>query len=784
MFEPKYGRIIVKTNYTKNQDIDQFKVFTNGDEYNDYVTNNDVNGGIVEVISCNHKDFGKYQVKPYLDIDDKSSDGNFDYTIIDNIISDIKKIVGDVPVWVLERNKRKLPNGLYKRSFHLYVDKVRISHYYILPYFKELFDKYKCLDKEPYKSGQTFHSLNSKYKVNEGKVTPLVVRGLVFPNFGDTFATWIMEDFKDLDALVSDEIKNNQEAKHDVRCHDIKIKKDEVEDDNGDDIDIDALINHLSPERARCGNYDAWSSVAFALFGFGRKREISFRKISNWIHKFSSMCDSYNEASVDKWIDDNYKRQMERDGKQYGLTYLKLCLKEDDIDCYNELFGKQYDTILKIVNRMIIKIDDVKDCYIWLNDDIDEHSNYAYRLMTPDDLYHKYRDNKDFNYIQVNKEGKKEKRVELNIFHCKSAYWNDANKKKCRNIVFDPTMTTPINYYNSCDGFRGSKLNYCDDYKCIEPILSHIKVVLANKDEYTYNWLLKYFRAILKGRRTNVIVIARGSEGCGKNIIIDGIADNMIGKDYICRTSKPEKDFFGAFNAMLANKMLCIINEGSKGMRDCIDVIKDLVTQETLNIEKKFKDVVTYKNYANIFVLTNNGNILQISPNDRRSVWLQCSDDFINNEQYFNTLSACLTNDECIGTFYKYLMKEIEDEFNFQKTRPKTEIYRRMQHQNLSNVEKFLVYGIDEEEPLEFSKYNSEDRAIVSPANVYADYKRWCANHKYEAYNFDCFEAKLTDNTGIVKVKSNGNKRYKIQRGGFESFRAKLFNLEELPEDK
>ena len=114
------------------------------------------------------------------------------------------------------------------------------------------------------------------------------------------------------------------------------------------------------------------------------------------------------------------------------------------------------------------------------------------------------------------------------------------------------------------------------------------------------------------------------------------LAYGIIGKEYSIASSIPEKQFFGQFNSGLQNRVLAIINEGQNGMRDCIDRIKDFITEDTISIERKGKDPIILDNTTNFIGDTNNWNILNISPTDRRFVWLECSNEYVGNKEYFD----------------------------------------------------------------------------------------------------------------------------------------------------
>ena len=331
-------------------------------------------------------------------------------------------------------------------------------------------------------------------------------------------------------------------------------------------------------------------------------------------------------------------------------------------------------------------------------------------------------------------------------------------------------------------GFRVEHLPIKKNYPKIQRILFHIKNVICNHDDYTYNWFMKYLRAILKGEHTKVMIMIKGLEGCGKNIILNMISYGIIGCDYSISTSSPERHFFGNFNSLLINRVLGVINEGKHGLRDCIDLIKDYITEDKINIEEKFKNPITLGNYINFIGDTNNWNILEISPTDRRFVWLECNNEYCGNKEYFDLLAEDCKDDECLSSLYHYLIEEVDDSpIDFQKTRPITSIYRKLQKINLSNPIKFLIHLHNSN--IQYKKYGGIYYWNKDINNLYMDYRSYCSQYKYEAFSKDNFESKITEysNNGIVKATYNRNKIFKFHKNEFEEYIKRFEDLEDLP---
>ena len=277
------------------------------------------------------------------------------------------------------------------------------------------------------------------------------------------------------------------------------------------------------------------------------------------------------------------------------------------------------------------------------------------------------------------------------------------------------------------------------------------------------------------------MIMLKGLEGCGKNIFINMFAYGIIGKEYATATSIPEKQFFGQFNSSLQSRVLAIINEGKNGLRECIDRLKDFITEDSISIEKKGKEPIILDNFCNFIGDTNNWNILNISPTDRRFVWLECNNEYVGNKEYFDELADACKNDEVLSAFFHYLINEVSNEdIDFQKTRPITAVYKKLQRINLPNPIKFLIYLNDNK--MDYKKYQGKEFVIYRPSDLHDDYKLYCLRNKYETFTLDQFESKITEkeNNGIVKDLFHKSKVFRFYKNDFEAYIKSFNNLEDL----
>jgi hypothetical protein len=783
MTQSKYNRVLISAiQGTKpGEPLPQIPIRTLS-EYEKIAKKNNKNcGGICEIVGLD-----EYQVKPYFDIDDINGileDG----AVIHQIIDDIKSIYNN-DIYQAYREPRDV-DGKIKYSWRLYIG-AKITAKYIPIVFKPVIDKYNELygkgfiDTSVYNTNKRLLTPLSNMKRNE-KVPELKV--LDSEDYFSCCATYIKEDYEDLDIKFKDIIdKKNTEPI-------INYNKSIIDDDD-DEFNckdkynyefILEIINNLKSFRA--DHYDNWKDVCFSIIGAGKRCGLGKRPITDLIHHFSKIDTKYNEDKVDEWIDINYKRQIDAK-KTYGFRQLiHTYLKEDNFELYDEKFNKNYEAIRKKFEDNVIKInDDV--IYIQLNHNRDIHKPEVFYIKTKSQLTHFYGDDDKFIYNDTIIHKGKSIPIKRNIVDIKSKWWEDGNKRKVDRLIFQPfkmDVSMEKRYFNMFQGFRIQHLPIHKNYDSINLILNHIREVICNNDEYCYDWFLKYLKAIMSGKKTNIMIMIKGQEGCGKNILLDMIAYGLIGDEYAIATSSPEKQFFGNFNSLLQNRVFTIINEGQHGLRNCMDVIKDLITGDKVNIEKKGIDATTLKNYNNFIGDTNNFNILNISATDRRFVFFNCNNQYVGNEQYFTNLANDLKNDECLSSLYHYLIEEVKcpDNFDFQLTRPRTSLYKKLQLINLPNPITYLLNIVNDKELLRYRKYKGETYTTFRCSYLYQLYKEWTSKYKYEAFTFQNFENKIIEDNkyGITKCKDK-DKCYvfKFIKDTFETAMTKYNNLEDL----
>lgn len=267
-------------------------------------------------------------------------------------------------------------------------------------------------------------------------------------------------------------------------------------------------------------------------------------------------------------------------------------------------------------------------------------------------------------------------------------WMEDPNRKIYDGLCFEPNenIITNNNYLNLFTGFKYDNINY-DENIDINFVLDTMKYILQDGYEYILNWISHIIK--FKTRTEQAPILYSQQFGVGKSTITI-LIEKLLGSKYCSYINKfhdIEKDFNGQFE----NKLFCYCDEIKAKSNDLYEVLKNIITQNKININKKGIEQYEISNYANYLFTTNNYNPVKISRNDRRLAIIQCAE-------------TPLTPDK-----YERFNKEINDDkimsklFNFFKNREikiKLDLYisehkRDIEKQYLSSPIQYLYKNID-----------------------------------------------------------------------------------------
>lgn len=240
----------------------------------------------------------------------------------------------------------------------------------------------------------------------------------------------------------------------------------------------------------------------------------------------------------------------------------------------------------------------------------------------------------------------------------------------CRQLSVEPYhshLPPPPNTlkFNVFPGFKAKWIGEVKEgdsnYMKIKPILDHIKISWAKKDEKIFKYILSWFAYPIKYLKpSRIVMFLKGKQGCGKGIIASFFLYWIYGIQASISYDTLD-EILDKFNNLLAGRLFVVANETSsvfdrKAMRTCFNKLKSVIDSLILNIELKGKDKYPVPNIMNVLITSNHDGV-QFDSNDknRRYFCQEVDPCFVENDDHFNEILACM-NEECGNIMYSYLL--------------------------------------------------------------------------------------------------------------------------------
>ena len=140
----------------------------------------------------------------------------------------------------------------------------------------------------------------------------------------------------------------------------------------------------------------------------------------------------------------------------------------------------------------------------------------------------------------------------------------------------------------------------------------------GNQEYFTWviNWLACFFQTL---RKSQVSLVLKGDQGTGKGLFFEKIIAELFGRDFCVVV---DDDRLGSnFKNWIGSKLFYNLNEIShdpKGRKATKNFIKVLVTDTTIQMEKKFESASETEIFANVLITSNENFPIEVEPSDRR----------------------------------------------------------------------------------------------------------------------------------------------------------------------
>ena len=239
-----------------------------------------------------------------------------------------------------------------------------------------------------------------------------------------------------------------------------------------------------------------------------------------------------------------------------------------------------------------------------------------------------------------------------------------------------------LGVYNLWRGFNVEPVpGNCELY------LRHLKQNLCDGNESSFTYLINWMARSVQypASQGEVAVVLRGAKGAGKGMMMKYFG-RMFGRHYLQIANASH--LVGNFNSHLQDVVLLFADEAFfAGDKKHESVLKMLVTEDTIPIEKKGIDVEAQKNYIHIVMASNDPHVVRASGDERRYFVLNVGESVKQDTEFFGELADEMDSGGCEALLY-YLQNVDLTGFNVRKV-PQTDALKEQKLLSLNTDEEW-----------------------------------------------------------------------------------------------
>ena len=215
---------------------------------------------------------------------------------------------------------------------------------------------------------------------------------------------------------------------------------------------------------------------------------------------------------------------------------------------------------------------------------------------------------------------------------------NHPDRREYRGVVFAPNQDKP-GYYNLWRGYAVEPK--AGDWSLLK---AHIRKVICRDDEKLFGYVMAWMAHAVQvpGEPAEVALVLRGAQGTGKGIFARQLG-NLFGQHFV-HVSHP-RHLSGNFNAHLQDAVVVFADEAfGVGDKQSIAVVKMLITEPLIPIERKHHDTEMAKNVVHLIMASNDEWIVPAGLDERRFCVLDVGSAHQGDHEYFGTIMQQMEN--------------------------------------------------------------------------------------------------------------------------------------------
>ena len=219
-----------------------------------------------------------------------------------------------------------------------------------------------------------------------------------------------------------------------------------------------------------------------------------------------------------------------------------------------------------------------------------------------------------------------------------SKWWlKHPDRREYKKVDFLPSLETPSDVYNMWKGFavqpKGGILNIPLFHELLDEVICSGNELWAI---YLWGWLAHMVQ--FPGEKPSVAVVLKSdAQGVGKSRFAEYIG-SLLGRHF--RTVSHGRHIHGNFNGHLKDTLLLFGDEAVwGGDKSTESILKQMISEPTMIVEMKGKDVFETKSYLRLMLATNSEWAAPVGLTDRRYFVLDVPNSRRNDYDFFRNLN-------------------------------------------------------------------------------------------------------------------------------------------------
>ena len=214
-----------------------------------------------------------------------------------------------------------------------------------------------------------------------------------------------------------------------------------------------------------------------------------------------------------------------------------------------------------------------------------------------------------------------------------------ANRRQYEQIVFCPGEEVSDGMYNLWRDFA-----YKPQKGSWRRMQRHVWRILAKQDHKAFQYIIRWAAWSVQNpaEPAEVALVFRGGKGTGKGTFCRWLG-HLFGQHGLHIFSS--NHFSGRFNGHLRDCVLLFADEAiAPNNKDAEGILKGMLTEPTIPIEGKGRDVIQVPNHLHVVMASNAEWVIPASADERRFAMFDVSDEVAGQSEWFGPLNLEMEN--------------------------------------------------------------------------------------------------------------------------------------------